>query len=62
MNSYEERIEKMQEHLQKNPTDWQAVIDLFKLRSEFFSWKRNQRRSKMIERVEAIKRGERVGE
>ena len=58
MSRYEERIENLQKDLQRNPADWQTVINLFKLRSEFFSWKRSQRRNKMIERIEAIKRGE----
>ena len=62
MNSYEERIEQLQKHLLNHPDDWQVVIDLFKLKSEYFSWKRKQRRNKMIERIAAIKRGEPIGE
>ena len=62
MNSYEERIKKLQEYLQENPTDWQAVISLFKLKSHFFSWKRKQRNYETIERISAIKRGEQDGE
>ena len=61
MSRYEERIKKLQEYLARNPADWQAVVNLFKLKSQFFSWKREQRRNKMMEKIAAIKRGERVG-
>ena len=42
--TYGEKIERITEHLQEHPADYQSVISLYKLRSDAIEYEIEQRR------------------
>lgn len=51
----EERIERLETHLRKHPSDYQAVIAHLKARSDMFDHMTHQRMVERMKRVAEIK-------
>lgn len=51
-----EKIEKLQQHLQEHPADYQSKISLFKLNSEQIQWEIDQRKHEKRRKIAECKR------
>lgn len=63
MNKFDEKVEKMKNHLVEHTTDYQTVISLFKAESDSIAYEqRKEKQLKKKELAKYMKAGERDGE
>ena len=51
MNKFDEKAQKMKNHLRKHPQDYQTVISLFKVESQAVLHERHTKEMKMRQRI-----------
>lgn len=62
MNKYEEKAQRMQQHLQNHPEDYQTVLSLFKAESDAIAYERQLKKNKLLkELAKYMKAGEANG-
>ena len=59
MNNYEKKIQKMTQHLQEHPTDYQTVISLFKIESEAIVYEQKKSKAAVLKAIASYRK---VGE
>lgn len=56
MNKYDEKANRIREHLQSHPHDYQGVISLFKAESNSIMCEKTQKRNKEMAKIAKYRR------
>jgi len=56
MNRYEEKLMRMETHLQMHPNDYQTVISRLKTKSSLYAYKQTLKRNKMLKEIAKYRR------
>lgn len=51
-----DELQKLEQHVQDNPTDYEAVVELYKARSDAIAQRRAERRKRKQAVIEACRR------
>lgn len=51
MNKFEEKSQRMQQHLINHPEDYQTVLSLFKANSDAIAYERQQRKNVLLKEL-----------
>lgn len=62
MNKYEQQAEKMKNHIQQHPKDYQTVISLFKVESDSILYEQQKSKHLMLKEIAKYqKKGDEYG-
>lgn len=56
MNRYEEKLKKLDTHLEEHPKDYQSVISRLKARSESFQYQQRRKRNDRLKEIAKYRR------